>query len=81
MKRHNGQKKITHITDFITSNIKSNIAYYYTLYIQMFNWSNATEDSIFYLSHYSISLSNIYFNHLWLMLELVLQTAKEQGKC
>ena len=33
------------------------------------------------LSHYNISFSNIYLNHLWLMFKFVLQTVTKKEKC
>ena len=59
------------------SNIESKIAYYYFVYIRMLNWKNETEDSIYLIT----TFSNIYFDHLWLMFKLVLQTVQKQGKC
>ena len=61
---------------FMTSNIDSNIAYYYTLY----SFVCLTSKNSNLLSHYNISFSNIYFNHLWLIFKLVLQTVTKWVK-
>ena len=42
----------------------------------MLNWQNSN-----LLSHYNISFSNIYLNHLWLMFKFVLQTVGKKEKC
>ena len=61
---------------FMTSNIDSNIAYYYTFY----SFLCLTSKNSNLLSHYNISFSNIYFNYLWLRFKLVLQTVKKWVK-